>query len=153
MHSVNKLVLSNTTFWQHATDTTQPHWATSHFDTWVKCTLSCRLVALQHIPCLHSTFDGYGASLQHQPLPEMERHHIRDCTMRAPRSVRKYWATFVCHLYGRLLQKITFLWSLNSNTLGRMQGLSYCPRSKIPERLTAQSWPAKCSINNTNWCL
>jgi len=33
----------------------------------VKFTLSCRLVVLQHTPCLHSVFDGYGASLQHVP--------------------------------------------------------------------------------------
>ena len=33
---------------------------------YLKCTLSCRLAALQHIPCLHSAFDGNRASLQHQ---------------------------------------------------------------------------------------
>ena len=32
----------------------------------MKCALSCRLAALQHIPCLHSASDGYSASLQHQ---------------------------------------------------------------------------------------
>jgi len=32
----------------------------------VMCTLSYRLAALQHIPCLHNAFDGYVASLQHQ---------------------------------------------------------------------------------------
>ena len=32
---------------------------------YLKCTVSCRLAALQHIPCLHSAFDGNSASLQH----------------------------------------------------------------------------------------
>ena len=40
---------------------------TSHLDTSVKCTLSYWLAALQHIPCLHSAFDGKGTSLHHQP--------------------------------------------------------------------------------------
>ena len=48
----------------------QPGYSTvtlSYRSLWyLKCTLSYRLAALQHIPCLHSTFDGYGASLQHQ---------------------------------------------------------------------------------------
>ena len=87
-----------------------------------------------------------GPNYTQDSLPERERHQIRDCTMCTLCSVCKYRATFVCHLYGRLLQKFFFLWSLNSNTLGRMQGLRYCHRSKIPERLTAQSWPARCSI-------
>ena len=34
---------------------------------YVKWALSYWLAALQHIPCLHSTFDGIGASLQYQP--------------------------------------------------------------------------------------
>ena len=34
----------------------QPHWATSHLDTSVKCAISYWLVALQPIPCLHSAF-------------------------------------------------------------------------------------------------
>ena len=33
----------------------------------MKCVLSYWLAALQPIPCLHSVFDGNGASLQHQP--------------------------------------------------------------------------------------
>ena len=49
------------------TDTAQPRWGTSHLDTSLKCTLSYWLATLQHIPCLHSTFDVDGASLQHQP--------------------------------------------------------------------------------------
>ena len=32
----------------------------------MKCALSYWLAALQHIPCLHSTFGGNGASLQHR---------------------------------------------------------------------------------------
>ena len=34
----------------------------------VKCTHSYWLAALQHIPCVHSTFDGNGTSLQLQPI-------------------------------------------------------------------------------------
>ena len=35
---------------------------------YLKCTLSCRRAALQHIPCLNSAFDGNRASLQYQHL-------------------------------------------------------------------------------------
>ena len=37
-------------------------------DASVKCTLSYWLTALQHISCLHSAYDGNGASLQHRPM-------------------------------------------------------------------------------------
>ena len=33
----------------------------------MKCIFYYWLAALQHIPCLHSAFDGNGTSLQHQP--------------------------------------------------------------------------------------
>ena len=53
-YTVSKLGLLATTFWQQTTDTAQPHWATSHFDTQVKCALRIRLAALQHFPWLYT---------------------------------------------------------------------------------------------------
>ena len=34
----------------------------------MKCTLSCKLTALQHIPFFHRAFDGYSTSLQHRMM-------------------------------------------------------------------------------------
>ena len=44
---------------------------------YLKSTLTCRLAALQHIPRLHSTFDGNRASLQHQQHRLMSLNRLR----------------------------------------------------------------------------
>ena len=47
----------------------------SHLDTSMKCASSHWLATLQHILCLHSTFDGNSASLQHQ-LTSLNRFYM-----------------------------------------------------------------------------
>ena len=68
-NTVNKLGLLATTSWLQTNGTVQPHWATSHLDTSVKCALNYWLAALLHIPCFHNACDGNGASLQRQLMP------------------------------------------------------------------------------------
>ena len=64
MHTIHKLNLFTTHFFL---DPAKLYWATSHFDSSVKCTLSYWLATLQHIPCINSTFDGNSTSSKHRP--------------------------------------------------------------------------------------
>ena len=51
----------------HQKNPAQVHGATSNFVSLVKSTLSYCLATLQHIPHIHSTFDGNSTSLEDQP--------------------------------------------------------------------------------------
>ena len=60
MYTIHNLHLLATHFCMAADywSRTAIHWATSHFDSLVKCTLSFWVATMLHILCIHSAFDN-----------------------------------------------------------------------------------------------